>query len=307
VAGELKEGAVLVQKQCTGEPNQTFHRAGKAIAISSSSAEYSLSVGFLQPNKQIFISTKQRPLRLDQIKIISNFDQTWVELMDFSHGSYPFPCVEVKSGLFDDDTPVLLQNCPGAPNNYQQFALTRIDLNSLPQGEAVTCSVFYDGGSPEPPHGPHDSFFISGPVAPRQPQYSCIPGDTFRGICAKWLGYCHTTKTFQPVAFRVFNDGDSEQSDSSDAIFVADRAGNPSCIPGASDPICRKWFGLGRVSDGRNVRCKVFNDGYSNASELSNAIHFQGPIPADGVGTACIPDGSSKGLCRRWFGQCLTD
>lgn len=46
------------------------------------------------------------------------------------------------------------------------------------------------------------------------------------------------------------------------------------------------------------VECSVFDDGYANKSSASQAVYF------DAAGRACIPDGTSSGLCRKWFGTC---
>jgi len=48
------------------------------------------------------------------------------------------------------------------------------------------------------------------------------------------------------------------------------------------------------------VACHVFDDGSANMSSLSEAIYFADPR------TACIPDGTARGLCRRWFGNCVS-
>jgi hypothetical protein len=48
------------------------------------------------------------------------------------------------------------------------------------------------------------------------------------------------------------------------------------------------------------IECFVFNDGYSDMAGPSDAVFFRGPRQA------CIPDGSSSGACRKWFGRCRT-
>ncbi|MET0341210.1 MAG: polymorphic toxin type 44 domain-containing protein [Polyangiales bacterium] len=48
------------------------------------------------------------------------------------------------------------------------------------------------------------------------------------------------------------------------------------------------------------VECFVFNDGYRDMAGPSAAVQLRGERQA------CIPDGSSTGLCRKWFGRCRT-
>lgn len=50
----------------------------------------------------------------------------------------------------------------------------------------------------------------------------------------------------------------------------------------------------------RPVACRVFDDGNTRASVLSEAVYFRGPSQS------CIPDGSATGLCRKWFGSCIS-
>jgi hypothetical protein len=51
---------------------------------------------------------------------------------------------------------------------------------------------------------------------------------------------------------------------------------------------------------GQGVECFVFNDGTTDIRGPSTAIYFSPE------GKACIPDGTSGGTCRRWFGRCRT-
>jgi hypothetical protein len=51
---------------------------------------------------------------------------------------------------------------------------------------------------------------------------------------------------------------------------------------------------------GQGVECFVFNDGYAFMAGPSSAITFSP------TGLACIPDGSTTGNCRKWFGRCQT-
>ena len=52
--------------------------------------------------------------------------------------------------------------------------------------------------------------------------------------------------------------------------------------------------------EGREVACSVFENGGASITSPSSAIYF-----ADSE-QACVPDGSSTGACRRWFGQCTS-
>lgn len=52
------------------------------------------------------------------------------------------------------------------------------------------------------------------------------------------------------------------------------------------------------IDDG--IVCKVFNDGYSNITAGADAVYLRGPS------SACVPDGSALGNCRKWFGRCQT-
>jgi hypothetical protein len=56
----------------------------------------------------------------------------------------------------------------------------------------------------------------------------------------------------------------------------------------------------GPLAIGQGVECYVFDDGYNNVAGPSQAIHFSDS------GQACIPDGTSTGTCRKWFGRCRT-
>ncbi len=46
------------------------------------------------------------------------------------------------------------------------------------------------------------------------------------------------------------------------------------------------------------VNCRVFGDGYSNMTGLSDAVYSNSPYKM------CVPDGSSEGSCNKWFGRC---
>jgi hypothetical protein len=168
---------------------------------------------------------------------------------------------------------------------------------TTPQAEPVLCYVFNDGYTAMA--GPKDAIYISGRLGDRG--QACVPDGTANGQCRKWFGRCFGANTGRPVTFSVFDDGTARVAGPTDAIFINGQ--NSACEPGAGAAgICRKWFGLGSASDGRVARCSVFNDGYANRSAISGAIYIPTPLPAGG--SACIPDGTANGTCRRWFGQC---
>jgi len=165
--------------------------------------------------------------------------------------------------------------------------------------EGIECFVFDDGDRNRA--GPTDAIFFSGRWSPEERGKACIlPGATF-GVCRKWFGQCRTKITGQPVEFSAFDDGFTNVTPRSDAIYVP-RDGYAACIPGSETNrgTCRKWFGLGRVSDGRPVKCSVFDDGYANPTQPWDAIVVPSPIPA--IGRACLPDLA----CGRWWGLCVT-
>jgi hypothetical protein len=111
----------------------------------------------------------------------------------------------------------------------------------------------------------------------------------------------------EAVTCSVFDDGDTNQvNPPSDAIFISGRSTNnekgKACVPGGTFGVCRKWFGLCQtVNTHVSITFQVFNDGYADPSVPSGAVY----IPQDG-NQACIPDGTSKGFCRRWFGRGVT-
>ena len=51
---------------------------------------------------------------------------------------------------------------------------------------------------------------------------------------------------------------------------------------------------------GAAVTCRVFNDGYASATGLSDALYFRAN------NSICVPDTTTKGTCRKWFGRCQT-
>jgi transmembrane serine protease 11D len=163
-------------------------------------------------------------------------------------------------------------------------------INPPPAVAAVQCRVFNDGYTSA--SGTTDAIYI------RNNRQACKPDGSASGTCRKWLGLC-TTQEAQPraVRFRVFDNGDSNQAGPSDAVYLA--APNVSCIPdGTPQGRCRRWFGLPQTDDGRNVSCRLFNDGYTSMTGPTRAIYYRSP------GRVCMPDGTATGTCRKWFGRC---
>lgn len=137
---------------------------------------------------------------------------------------------------------------------------------------------------------------LSDAVYVRAPRQACIPDGTATGTCRKWFGRCQL-RNGRRVSFRVFNDGDTNQSRLFDAVYLPEP--NKACIPdGTAMGTCRRWFGLAQASNGRPVECFLFNDGYSNITGPTRAIYFRSN------GQVCLPDGTPTGTCRKWFGRC---
>lgn len=182
------------------------------------------------------------------------------------------------------------QNCPPGPDPEPY--------------EYVECEVFGDGDTNRA--GPSDAIYISGRThhegdacVPAPPDPSTEEG-TY-GLCRKWFGRCRTVNSNQTVRFRVFDDGYSDTSSFSDAVYIP-KSGNQACIPdGTSTGTCRRWFGRAVTQDGRGVQCRVFEDGYRFITHGRDAIYIPSPIASGG--SACVPGGDS-GICRRWFGKC---
>ena len=159
-----------------------------------------------------------------------------------------------------------------------------------PPTVAVQCRVFNNGNTNQT--GLSDAIYVRGNSS------VCIPDGTATGNCRKWFGLCRTADAAsQPVRFRVFNDGNTNQTALSDAVYL--NAPNVSCIPdGTARGNCRRWFGLPQTADGREVSCRLFDDGYTNMTEPTRAIYYTSP------GRVCMPDGTATGRCRKWFGRC---
>jgi hypothetical protein len=152
----------------------------------------------------------------------------------------------------------------------------------------IKCSVFDDGYSKMSESA--DAIYIAGP------NEACVPGGS-HGVCRRWFGRCTTTgENPRNVKFKVFDDGDRNQTQLSDAVYI--NAPNVSCIPGGPVGDCRRWFGLPETDAGEKAQCYLFDDGYTNRIGPTNAIFYKDREKV------CMPGGES-GVCRRWFGQCV--
>ncbi len=100
-----------------------------------------------------------------------------------------------------------------------------------------------------------------------------------------------------PVDCTVFNDGYTAQSGRADAVYF--RAASSVCIPdGSAAGTCRKWFGRCTVrATGERVNFRVFDNGYARQSAPSDAVYLRS------AQSACTPDGTAAGNCRRWVGR----
>lgn len=157
-----------------------------------------------------------------------------------------------------------------------------------PPSDTVECFVFDDGA--QDVVGPSDAIFASAS------QHACIP-DSGEGTCRRWFGDCRTTHGKIPVTFAAFDDGTTNRTENSGAVYF--NSPEVSCIPDASaDGECRKWFGEASTNDGHAVECFLFDDGYENMVGPTRAIYFRGP------NQFCMPDGTDFGTCRKWFGRC---
>jgi hypothetical protein len=166
-----------------------------------------------------------------------------------------------------------------------------IALRTLHRGPApgtpVQCMVLNDDGSRSN---------LSDAIYYYAPGLLCAPGGS-QGVCAKWFGNCSVIGEGTPVTFAVFNDANTAQTGQSSQVYA--RGNNEACIPdGTSTGTCRKWFGASRTSDGRDVECFLFDDGYTNMVGPTSSMFFSAP------GKICMPNGESSGTCRRWFGRC---
>ena len=169
-----------------------------------------------------------------------------------------------------------------------QFAATAAPPSPPPNTAPVECAVFDDGNA--------NRSFASQAIYFDASGKACVPDGTPGGLCRKWFGTCHAVGGGASVTMRVFDDGATNKTALSDAIFAS--AASSECIPsGTATGTCRKWFGLGETSDRHSVTCYIFDDGLSNWAGPTDSIFFNGS-------KVCMPDGTASGTCRKWFGNC---
>jgi hypothetical protein len=311
VSEEPKEGVFLVQSECSGHPLQSFELwendvpgpqkgafswrirslGGELFAISATSYGQPVILVKANPN------TWNQAFYWDSPTRHLPDEAGWQHWGAFNPSLYG--CLEVRNGSHDDRVPIMFQECMKSNSSYsdaQEFAFAQ--TSTIPH-ENIVCFVFDDGYINR---RAATAIFISG--VPQDLGKSCTSDGTARGVCRKWFGQCRTMQTLQPVKFKAFDDGGAKSTSASDAIFVPPSA-NRVCVPdGTWRGTCRKWFGLGETLDGRKVTCRLFEDGSTDLVNTT-AIYFPGPIPT--YGAACAPDGTERGICRRWFGECVTE
>lgn len=186
-----------------------------------------------------------------------------------------------------DAMPELAALFHSAEDVIQMWQKAETAAPRVPAPEGVQCSVFNDGYANMA--GPSDAVFINGVQA-------CVPQNN--GTCRKWFGRCTTTVTHSPVYFSTFDDGAANLAGRSDAVFV--NGGLQACIP-QNNGTCRKWFGRGITQDGRTVVCNLFGDGYSDTIGPTDSIF---PSSIQHGTQLCLPNTSTQGACRKWFGRC---
>jgi hypothetical protein len=105
---------------------------------------------------------------------------------------------------------------------------------ATPSGRTVTMNVFDDGYANMA--GPTDAVFINGS------NQACMPSGTASGTCRKWFGRGQASDG-HPVSCHVFDDGNTNVSLPSDAVFI--NGSRQSCIPDSTaHGTCARWSGL---------------------------------------------------------------
>jgi hypothetical protein len=101
----------------------------------------------------------------------------------------------------------------------------------------------------------------------------------------------------ESVQCQVFDDGYTNMTAGTGAVFINSQ--HQACISdGTAAGTCRKWFGrCSTVSTHRPVNLNIFDDGYAAMLGPTDAVYTnQG-------NSACKPDGTPAGTCRKWFGR----
>ena len=141
------------------------------------------------------------------------------------------------------------------------------------------------------PQNPGPSTLLEG-IALAAGENSCIgchnpSGSRFPAVSTELPGYCATI-----LGSAFSSTGTMPPGNAGNATYLKYvNALRAACAqpPGAAPPVTNK-----------PIACGVFDNGYTNMSRLADAVYFAGPE------TACIPDGTPQGLCRRWFGRCVS-
>lgn len=174
-------------------------------------------------------------------------------------------------------------------DNVRVLNETALRVAAFRPAQRVVCRAFGNGYT--------SASALADAVYFRAPSQACIPDGTPTGTCRKWFGRCEVPGGAS-VSFKVFGDGYTSQTGLVDAVYP--RGARSVCIPdGTPTGTCRKWFGMGASTDGRPVVCHLFGDAYSAMVGPTDAIYFASN------GQVCMPDGTSTGTCRKWFGRCL--
>lgn len=98
----------------------------------------------------------------------------------------------------------------------------------------------------------------------------------------------------------IYSDGYTNMAGPSNAVFI--NTSRQACIPnGTAAGNCRKWFGrCSTASTAKAVTFDIFNDGYSSLAGAADSVFI------NSSNQACIPNGTTAGNCRRWFGRAAT-
>lgn len=204
-----------------------------------------------------------------------------------------------------DAMPELKALFHSAEDVIEMWANAEKSSGSIPTPETVQCSVFDDNYTSLA--GPANVVTIDNNLQ------ACIPSAT-SFTCRKWFGRCSTSISNSPVTFSTFDDGYTNPSASSDAVFVQSLNGtSAACVPGGSNGICHKWFGRGMTQDGRKVVCDLTGDNVNDFVGPTDAIYpYHLPSTATNptnqfvpVNQLCLPDGTATGTCRAKFGHCF--
>ncbi|MBX3216832.1 MAG: hypothetical protein KF850_32660 [Labilithrix sp.] len=167
----------------------------------------------------------------------------------------------------------------------------------LQQGQGVECFVFNDGYTAMA--GPSEAIYFN------YKGEACIPDATPGGLCRRWFGRCRTTDpSHTPVEFAV---GDTSGWHAwADAVFSHHEPVPGTkyetatmCIPGGPHGFCSRYFGGARTITGNRVRCRVFEDGYTNPTHFRDRMMDSAREKV----MARQPTGTSYDY-RKWFGRC---